>query len=109
MLGRFALCLMRDRIAPRYDRAENILLVTVHDQESPEREIMPVGRMKPQEVCHSLVDQKVHTLICGGVTEECRARLELSGITILDNVIGSADGVIAFFLDGGLVSGLEVD
>ncbi|HDQ41439.1 MAG TPA: hypothetical protein ENN39_10495 [Desulfonatronum sp.] len=109
MVNRFALCLFRNRIAPRYDRAETILLVFVTAQKDLHREVVPVGRMKPQEICNVLVDQNVRTLICGGVTEECRARLDQAGITILDNVMGSAEGVIAVYLDGRLVSGLEVD
>ncbi len=109
MAARIALCLLKDRIAPRYDRSERILLVTIHDLERQERELVPVGRHKPEEVCKMLVDRNIGTLICGGVTDECRARLERSGIRILDNVIGSVDGVIAVFLGGHLVSGYEVD
>jgi predicted Fe-Mo cluster-binding NifX family protein len=106
---RFALCLLQDRIAPRYDRAEKMLLVTSHSPDGLEREIVPVRRMKPQEVCSMLLERNVDTLICGGVTAECRARLELSKVRILDNVIGSAEGVITVYLDGTLTSGLEVD
>ena len=109
MVARIALCLLKDRIAPRYDRSEQILLVTVRDLERHEREFVPVGRQKPEKVCNMLVDRNVGTLICGGVTDECRTRLERSGIRILDNVIGSVDGVIAVFLGGHLVSGCEVD
>jgi predicted Fe-Mo cluster-binding NifX family protein len=65
--------------------------------------------MKPQEVCNMLLDRNVDTLICGGVTAECRARLELSRVRILDNVMGSAEGVITVYLNGTLTSGLEVN
>jgi predicted Fe-Mo cluster-binding NifX family protein len=105
----FALCLLYDRITPRYDRAEKILLVTSHSPDRLDREIIPVRGMKPQEVCNMLLDRNVDTLICGGVTAECRARLELSRVRILDNVMGSAEGVITVYLNGALTSGLEVN
>lgn len=109
MIHRFALCLWRNRIAPRYDKAESLLLVDEQEQGRLGREVLAIGRMKPEDVCAMLMQQQVSTLICGGVTDECRARLGRFGVKILDNVIGSADGAIAAYLQGRLTAGAEVD
>lgn len=105
-----ALLLMDDRIAPRFDKTEKILLFPADGGNDPETcEKASVKHMKPREICDFLVNSEIGTLVCGGVKESCMRSLAGNGIRIIDNVIGSAAKVMALLNRGELESGRVVD
>lgn len=105
-----AFLLLGDRIAPRFDKTEKVLLYPADgSRELKQCDRVPVGHMKPRELCDFLVSSRIETLVCGGVKESCRQSLSQSSIRIIDNVIGSVAAVAALLAGGELSNGQVVD
>jgi predicted Fe-Mo cluster-binding NifX family protein len=109
MTTKAALCLWEERIAPRYDRSQKVLIVTVQDGSVVDETAYAVGHLEREELCKALVAQKVDTIICGGVVDPCRRILTQAGVEIIDNVIGSPQAVLQRLLAGALSPGMVVD
>lgn len=110
-MSTLALCLRQNRIAPRYDRPETILLVS-HDEKTGDelwRKTFPVEHLAPREVCELLVSLGATHLVCGGVKQECQVTLRQARISFVDNVIGSVEAVLKGFREGSLHPGAILD
>ncbi|MDK2956957.1 MAG: hypothetical protein PWQ57_2453 [Desulfovibrionales bacterium] len=104
-----ALCLWEERIAPRYDRSQKVLVVHLDHGKAVEASTIAVEHLDREELCKTLIAMKINTLICGGVVDPCRRTLEQAGVKIIDNVIGSPQAVLSRHLAGALSSGTVVD
>ncbi|HMB31624.1 MAG TPA: hypothetical protein VKN82_07360 [Desulfohalobiaceae bacterium] len=111
MSKKIALCLLENnRIAPRFDFAQKLMLVTVSDfNEIISQEVMQVKHMKTMERCHILVDLGVSLLICGGVHKQCQEVLNKAEVNCINNVIGSSEAVLKEHFKNTLCSGKTLD
>ncbi|NCC26474.1 MAG: hypothetical protein EOM25_14940 [Deltaproteobacteria bacterium] len=109
-MPKIALCLLHDRIAPRYDQAELLLVLTVAENgDVLRRDALPVDDTPVFDRCRLLAGMGVRAMICGGLLDECRTHLSARGITVFDNVIGDTDAVVRAYADGSLKSGTILD
>lgn len=93
-----AIALFGTRISPRFDCAQDFMLITssnsrVTDQRTETiKERMPILKVK------RLADLKVDTLICGGVDETSREYLRAYGIKVVANMKGNVDDAVSHYL-----------
>ncbi len=111
MSKKIALCLLENnRIAPRFDFAQKLMLITVSDtNEVLRKEMMQVKQMKTMERCHMLVNLGVNLLICGGVHKQCQEVLNKADMNCINNVIGSSEAVLEAYFKKNLCSGQAID
>jgi predicted Fe-Mo cluster-binding NifX family protein len=101
-----AVCKLKDRVAPRYDRCPEIVLATINDAGVVEtKKVISTGALKPHEVATLLSRNQVTTLICGGVKEQGQKDLKRYNIRLVDNVIGNVEEVLSLYVEGKLRSG----
>lgn len=109
-MSTIALCLRQERIAPRYDQPDNMLLVTLDDAgKETARRLVPVSGLSKEAICKFVLETGVNTVICGGILPDCRQALAKAKVDYIDNVIGSMDAVLEAFAKGGLASGVMLD
>jgi len=106
MQTKVAVCQLDDRVAPRFDRCPEVLLVTIDSSGAfKEKRILPVDNLKPKEVADLLSRLHVNTLICGGVKEDSQQALKKSDIELIDNVIGNVGDILIRYSKGKLNPG----
>jgi predicted Fe-Mo cluster-binding NifX family protein len=111
MSQKIAFCLLEnDRIAPRFDFAQKLMVVTVSDiNEILKQDILMVKHMKTMERCHMLVHLDVNLLICGGVHKQCQEVLKKAKVKCINNVIGNVTTVLEAYFRQTLCSGQMLD
>ncbi len=101
--------LLDDRVAPRCTSANRLLLVALIPGESISNRILDV----PIEATEGLIElaraHRISTLVCGGITRECRLVLELHRIAVIENVACSAGEVLQALESGMLRAGFGLD
>lgn len=102
-----AIPIFGNRISPRLDCAEKVLLVEVEEMErkvlSSEEKVFQVAGVN--ESTDFFVSNKIDTLICGGISIEVQNSLMKNDIRIISWVTGESDKALDLFLKGELVSG----
>jgi len=82
------------RIAPVFDAAPEILVVT--DQSTQTKEVIPSGENFEDTVTR-LKELKVHTLICGAISREFQELLEFHRICVIAFVTGAVSSVMKHY------------
>lgn len=102
---RIALTIWNDRIAPLFDVAGTLLVVTAEGGEVLDRSRVPLppdpGMMSRVSF---LSENGVSVLICGAVSRQVHRMLSLSGLEVHSFVSGEAEEVLQAFLSGILES-----
>ena len=101
---KIAIPLFEERISPRFDCAEDFLLVVVENGRVLKREVFPVARMPALERIKNLKDLNVDTLVCGGIDEVSMRRLSRHHVEIYSWVTGLAEDALRSLLNGQLAS-----
>lgn len=105
-MEKIAICHLNGRVAPRYDRTDEFLLVTIRDgKEIVKKKIAGVVAMQSSDLAAQLHIFNVTVLICGGVPVALQNTLRKNGILLIDNVIGNVDDVLAGYMNGHLSPG----
>ncbi len=105
-----ALCLRQERIAPRYDQPEHILLVTFDAAgKETSRTLHPVVGLSKEAICKMILEMHVDLIICGGILPDCQAALTRAGVRYIDNVIGSCDAALEAYAAHRLLVGDILD
>jgi uncharacterized metal-binding protein len=85
----YAIPLFRDRVAPRCTIADTILLIRVAPNHIISQNRIAMDTQSWIDFLKVLNDNKVDTLICGGINTEHRILAFDYGMSIVDNVAGS--------------------
>lgn len=101
--------IMDNELAPRFDLAPEVLILSVT------RETSAMGRISEKvinfeapsaEAMYRLVmAENIQTIICAGIEKEVFEFLKRKGIRVIDNVCGPADPVLEAYLIGSLSPG----
>lgn len=83
----YGIPLFRKRVAPRCTIADSILLIRVLRNRITSRKYFPMKEISWIDLMKVLNDNKVDTLICGGINTEHRQVSRDSGISIIENVV----------------------
>ncbi len=90
-------------MAPRFDVSRRVLLVQLGDVGEVTERSLPSSETEQHERVDALLRWDVHTLICGAVSREVSAALELRGLRVFPFVSGPVDAVLGAFLAGELL------
>ena len=90
-----AVALFGKRISPRFDCAQDFMLITVSGGTITEQRTATIMEKKTLMKVKQLAKLKVDSLICGGVDESSRKYLTTYGIRVLANMKGSVDDTLS--------------
>jgi predicted Fe-Mo cluster-binding NifX family protein len=96
---------MGESVAPCLEYSATIAIFTVEDGEIVDQLDFPISSREPLDRIRLLRDQRVDTIICGGVQDVYEDLVRASGIRLISWVTGDIEELIARFLDGKLVPG----
>lgn len=96
-----------DSVAPCFGHCATISIYTIAEGRVTTRVDFPLRSDDPLDRVRLLCDQKVETMICGGVQEYLESCLSARGIRVISWVSGPVDGLLDLFLRGQLVSRQE--
>jgi len=102
---KYGIILFGDRVSPRCTYADSILLVSQRGHEISTKKRMPVNNLSIGELCEVLLQNRVDTLVCGGITGDSKEFLRRRNLAIIDNVTGTADKIIQALKSGKLCQG----
>lgn len=95
-----------DEVAPRFDLAGEVLIVTLNDRnEVAEDRIIVVSQASAEGLCHLILKEEIGTVICGGIEEEYYQYLKWKRVELLDAVIGPWKAALAAWIGGTLSPG----
>jgi uncharacterized metal-binding protein len=90
----YGIPLFRNRVAPRCTIADSILILKVSMNRVVSKTILKIGVDSWNDLLKIFSDNKVDTLVCGGINYESKILSEEQGISVIDNVACSGDEVI---------------
>jgi predicted Fe-Mo cluster-binding NifX family protein len=93
-----AIALFGSRISPRFDCAQDFMLITSSDDAVAEQHTETIRDQPPIMKVRRLADLKVDTLLCGGIDESSREYLRAYGIKIVANLKGNAGEAASCYL-----------
>ncbi len=101
----YGIPLFKNRVAPRCTIADSILLVKVTMNRLVYNRIIKIDEKSWSDLLKIFNDNKVDTLVCGGINLENRKLSMESGISIIDNVACSDIEVVDAIKKGTLKNG----
>ncbi len=101
----YGIPLFRSRVAPRCTIADSILLIKVVMSRIVYKKVIKIDEMPWNDLLKIFNDNKVDTLVCGGINLENRKLSMESGISIIDNVACSDIEVTEAIKTGTLKNG----
>jgi predicted Fe-Mo cluster-binding NifX family protein len=93
-----AIALFGTRISPRFDCAQEFMLITTSDSAVTDQHTETIKEQLSIGKARRLADLKVDTLICGGIDESSRQHLNAYGINIVANRRGRVDDIVNHYL-----------
>jgi len=96
---------MGEVVAPCLECSATIVIFTVNKGKVVDRLEFPISSREPLDRIRLLRDQKVDTIICGGVQEAYEDMVIASGVRMVSWVSGSVEELLALYMSGRLESG----
>ena len=95
-----ALSIFRNRISSRLDAADEILILTLENNEVKNSKSIRINPSSPMDKIQRIIELNPDILICGGLTQLCSRKLQNTQITIVPWTKGNAKDVFKQFLKG---------
>ena len=90
------------RVSPVFDVATRLVLIRRRGEAEIERKEVVLFDKEPKQIVRSLGELGIEVLICGGISHELLAALELAGIRVRAQVCGDLEAVIEAYQTGKL-------
>lgn len=106
MIKKILIPLYLDEVAPRFDLATEALIITISGGLKVEEErtvILP--QASSEKLCHLILTENIHTVICCAIEEEYYQFLTWKKIHVTDSVAGPSKEALSAWLSGTLTSG----
>jgi len=98
--------LHEDRVAPRFDLAPEVRLVTVvSGGRLGSEKLLILPQPSAEQLCRLVLSEAVDVVICGGIEEEHYDYLTWKKVTVIDDVIGPCRWALEQFALGRLSRG----
>jgi predicted Fe-Mo cluster-binding NifX family protein len=94
-----------EAVAPCFEYSATITIFTIRGSQVVDQTDFRLTSREPVDRVRLLRDQKVQTLICGGVRERFEYLVLACGIRVISWVSGNVDELLGLYLEGRLVSG----
>ena len=89
--------LFEDQVAPRFDLATEVFIVTIGtDEQITEKRTVVLPRASAEDLCHLILMEKIDTVICGGIEDEYYRFLKWKKVSVFDSVMGSYEEAVKF-------------
>lgn len=105
MLQKILIPITGDYIAPRFDLATEIQIITSSNNIVEESKTIVLPTASAEKLCHLIITENTKIVICGGIENEYYQYLAWKRIQIIDSVIGKWGLAIEYLMEGKLVSG----
>ena len=93
-------------VAPRFDLATEVLIVTgIGKAGSLDKRMVILPRASAEQLCHLAITEGVQTVICSGIEDDYYQYLIWKRIEVIDSVIGSSEVALRRFVEGTLKPG----
>lgn len=93
-------------VAPRFDLATEVLIASVADDGTMrEEKTMVLPQASAEKLCHMVLTEEVHAVICGGIEQEYYEYLTWKRVNVIDSVVGFYEAVLQKFGRGTLKAG----
>ncbi len=102
---KIAIPAFHSKVSPRFDTAQELVLLEVIDGNVINRERQPLQAYSAAGKIKKLLEQGVETLICGGIDRLSRQQIGFNRIEVYSWVTGEIDDAVSCFLRNGLNSG----
>lgn len=91
MIKKTIIPLFLDEVAPRFDLATEVMIVTTSgNNEVEEERTIVLAQASAEKLCQLILVENIKTLICGAIEDEYYQFLKWKKIGIFDSVSGSA-------------------
>lgn len=98
--------LYEEDVAPRFDLTTDVLIVKGESGGGiAEERTLILAQASSEKLCHLILTEGVHVVICGGIEEEYHDYLIWKKIQVVDNIIGDSRAAVKRFLSGTLKQG----
>lgn len=104
-MKKIAIAIFHDRVAPRLDSTENLMLVTTEDGKVKSKELVLLREKDPLRKIDIILLLKPDVLICGGLTKLCDYKLSQSNIKVIPWVQGNAECILSLCLRNKFIDG----
>ena len=101
---RIAIPRMGEHVAPCLEHCATMAIFTVEAGEIVDQFDFPLCSRDPFDRVRLLRDQRVHTIICGGIQGVYEDALRASGMQVISWVSGTVDDLLDLYLRGRLVA-----
>ena len=99
---------MGEAVAPCFEYCATMAIFTIRDGRVVEQKDIPLRSREPFDRVRLLRDQKVDTVICGGMQDVYEDVLRASGLEVISWVSGSVEDLLDMYIRGRLVTGTEL-
>ncbi|MBW2297798.1 MAG: hypothetical protein JRF32_09350 [Deltaproteobacteria bacterium] len=103
---KLAIPVFHTKISPRFDQAQGFVLLETENAGVVSRENLSTKGWTVIEKMRQLLEQRVDTLICGGIDRSSLQYLSFNGINVYSWVTGEVEGAVACFLDNRMRPGI---
>ena len=94
--------LLQNELAPRFDLAPSVLIVSVSRETSVmgkiNERIVAIETPSSESMYRLITTEAIQTIICAGIEKEVYEFLKRKGIKVIDNVCGPVDPVLEAYL-----------
>lgn len=98
--------LYENDVAPRFDLATEVLIVTdIGKIGSGGKKMMVLPRASADQLCHLIITEGIHTVICSGIEDDYYQYLIWKRIKVIDSVVGSSQLALRRYVEGSLNAG----
>ena len=104
-----ALSTFRNRISSRLDSADEILILTLENNQVKNSKTIRIIPSSTLDKIQQIIELNPDVLICGGLTQLCDRKLQNTQITIIPWTKGNAEDVFKQYLEGKLTESVIVD
>jgi len=98
MQQKILIVLYKNEVAPRFDLATEVLLVSLKRNGSFDSEktiVLPHG--SAEDLCHLILTEEVSVVICGGIEEKFFQYLTWKKVHVIDSVMGPWNRALAAY------------
>jgi len=97
-------------ISPRFDLTAEVYIINIDNSgQYQDERIVVLPQISAEHLCHLILTENVHVVICGGIEDEYYQYLVWKRITVYDSVIGPWQAAVSRYLDNSLHSGDILD
>lgn len=98
--------LYENDVAPRFDLATEVLIVTtIKNNDSGDKRMMVLPRASADQLCHLIITEGIQTVICSGIEDDYYQYLTWKRIEVIDSVVGTSELALKRYIEGTLKPG----